>query len=126
MKKLLLIIALIIPAFCLYKYVYQNHRDIENEEASFELKSSTLINEFSINPIESETKYLNKTIEITGSITDINATNLTLNNIIFCQFSEHLQKSLSMNSQVKIKGRFIGYDDLLEQIKLDQCTVGIN
>jgi hypothetical protein len=123
MKKLLLIIVLLITAFGLYKYVYQKHRDIEKEIASFEFKSTTLINEFSINPIESETKYLNKTIEITGSITDSNSSNLTLNNIIFCQFSQQLQKPPSENSQVKIKGRFIGYDDLLEQIKLDQCTL---
>ena len=31
--------------------------------------------------------------------------------------------SFEENLQVKIKGRVIGYDDLLEQIKLDQCTI---
>ncbi|MCF7561382.1 OB-fold putative lipoprotein [Sabulilitoribacter multivorans] len=123
MKRLIVLIIIIITAICLYKYVYQNHRNIANETSSFQLTSNTLINEFSINPIDSETKYLNKTIEVTGSITNLNPTNLTLNNIIFCQFQENLQKSLSHNSQIKIKGRFIGYDDLLEQIKLDQCTV---
>jgi hypothetical protein len=26
-------------------------------------------------------------------------------------------------SLIKIKGRFIGYDDLLEEIKIDQCII---
>ena len=30
--------------------------------------------------------------------------------------------SLQKNIKVKIIGRVVGYDDLLEQVKLDQCT----
>ena len=43
---------------------------------------------------------------------------------IYCQLlnaSDH--KELTAGGEVKIKGRFIGYDDLLEEVKLDQCLI---
>jgi hypothetical protein len=30
---------------------------------------------------------------------------------------------LKVNDSVTVKGRCIGFDDLLEEIKLDQCTI---
>lgn len=123
MKKWLIPIVIIISAFSLYKYIYQNHRDIANETSSYVITATNLIAEFSINPIDSETKYLNKTIEISGLLTNLSSNNLTINNQVFCLFSNTIQKPLSTNSQIKIKGRFIGYDDLLEEIKLDQCFI---
>ena len=68
-----------------------------------------------------EKKHLNKTIEITGRITDVTKSDLTLNNMVFCQFSEN--QLVELNSNITVKGRCIGYDDLLEQLKLDQCII---
>ena len=107
----------------IYNYVYQNHRVIASETSSFNLTSNDFINQFSINPTDSESKYLNKTIEVNGSLTNFGSSNLTLDDKVFCQFSNKIKQTLSINTQIKIKGRFIGYDDLLEEIKLDQCTI---
>lgn len=123
MKKLFIPIILVLSAVGVYKYVYKNHRDIANEAPSFTITSTNLIGEFSINPVDAESKYLNKTIEISGLVTNLSSNNLTINNQIFCLFPNTIQKPPSTNSQIKIKGRFIGYDDLLEEIKLDQCTI---
>ncbi|WP_142783559.1 OB-fold protein [Changchengzhania lutea] len=122
-KKWFILIILILLAIVSYNYIYKNHRDIANETSHFKLTAADISSEFAINPTNSEIKYLNKTIEVTGTITNLNPNNLTLNNKVFCQFSNRIQKTLSNNSQIKVKGRFIGYDDLLEEIKLDQCTI---
>ena len=84
-RKLIVLLVLILLAVAGYKYLYQDHRDIQKEQAEFVVSSSFMANEFSQNSIEAEKKYLNKTIEINGVITEINITNITLNNSVFCQ-----------------------------------------
>ena len=122
MKKWIVFIILIIIGIVLYHYIYQDHRNIESEDAEYTLFSNEIINEFKINPSDAETKYLNKTIEISGNISEINTNQMTLNQTIYCQFSS-LKPNYIVNQTVKIKGRFIGYDSLLEEIKLDQCSI---
>ncbi|GAA4817530.1 OB-fold protein [Litoribaculum gwangyangense] len=110
-------------AIVIYNYTYKNHRDIKTEEVEFSLTSEEILNEFSINPTQSEKKYLNKTIEVTGTISEKTPTTITLDHIVFCQFSNEIKTVVENNSLLKIKGRFIGFDDLLSEIKLDQCFV---
>jgi hypothetical protein len=120
MRKWIILLMLIVIAILAYNYIYKDHRDIKSEEAVFILKSTDLSNEFTVNPSASEKKYLNKTIEVTGDITELNAFDLTLDDNIFCQFSDKIKVKSNI---VSVKGRFIGYDNLLEQIKLDQCNI---
>lgn len=120
-KKILSIISLLVIAFIVYNYVYQDHRDIAAEEAKFSLSPEQIVSAFKANSKDSEKKYLNHTIELTGSVTESNSKDLTLNHIVFCQFSENHETKL--NANIKIKGRCIGYDDLLEQVKFDQCYI---
>jgi hypothetical protein len=122
-RNLLLLFILVLLVFIAYSYVYQNHRDIKTEKAAFSITSNEILNEFSINPIEAEKKYLNKTIEVKGEITEKSKSTITLNDLVFCQFSNQISNLLNDNTQIKIKGRVIGYDDLLEQVKLDQCFI---
>jgi hypothetical protein len=124
MRKWIVLIILIVIGIIAYNYIYKEHRDIESETAEFVLNSSDLVNEFAINPSASEKKYLNKTIEVFGTITELNVQDLTLDNNIFCQFNSKIEVDTS--KKVSIKGRFIGYDDLLEEIKLDQCSITTN
>jgi hypothetical protein len=124
MKKwAVLILLCVIVAFIGYRYVYQDHRDIATETSVYKLTASDISNEFAINPIPSENKYLNKTIEVSGSISDKDPQNITIDGKVFCQFSNKVQTTLNNTDEIKIKGRFIGYDDLLEQVKLDQCII---
>jgi hypothetical protein len=124
MRKWIVLIILIVIGIIAYNYIYQDHRDIESETAEFVLNSTDLVNEFTINPSASEKKYLNKTIEVFGTITELNDQDLTLDNNIFCQFNSKIEVDTS--KKVSIKGRFIGYDELLDQIKIDQCSIITN
>lgn len=123
MKKWVILILLFVFVVIIgYRYVYQNHRNIATEASIYKFTALDISNEFVINPIVSENKYLNKTIEVSGSISDKNPQNITLNGKVFCQFSNKIETTLDTD-QIKIKGRLIGYDDLLEQVKLDQCII---
>lgn len=122
MRKWILIGLLIIAGIMVYNYIYQAHRDIKNESASFMVIAKEIDKEFALNPVKAEQKYFNKTIEVSGIISTQNDKTLTLNNTVFCQFEEPI-KSINTTKKLTVKGRFIGYDDLLEQIKLDQCYI---
>lgn len=123
-KYLILIVIIVLAAFIGYNYLYKDHRNIEGENAQYSLTAHQIHSEFNIDPIVSQNKYLNKTIEISGNVSEINENEITINDMVFCQFSEKtIQQEIKLNSKITIKGRFIGYDDLLEQIKLDQCII---
>ena len=123
LRKLIILITLIIIAFFVYQYIYQDHRDINTEKPEFTLSSDDLILQFSKNASEAEAKFLNKTIEVSGLVSEVNDQNLVISNTIFCQFLNPITSPIDINTPINIKGRCIGYDDLLEEIKLDQCTI---
>lgn len=126
MKKLYWIILLIsiIGGFLGYNYIYQDHRDIDAEKPEFTLASEDISKEFADNASTAEAKYLDKTIMVSGNITEVNTEDITINNTIFCVLSEAYETTnFKINDNITIKGRCIGYDDLLELIKLDQCSI---
>jgi len=122
-KWIIILIAVIIAAIVVYNYIYQDHRDIETEKAEFVMSANEISTLFSENASASEQKFLNKTIEVSGLISEINTNDITIDDKVFCQFSKESSSNLKANSKVTIKGRVIGYDDLLEQVKLDQCII---
>ena len=123
MRKYWIIIALLLIGFIGYNYLYKDHRNIETENAEYSLTSQQMHSEYDIDAMASQNKYLNKTIEISGHVSEISETEITLDDMVFCQFSEQIPKEIQLNSKITVKGRFIGYDELLEQVKLDQCII---
>ena len=127
MKKRVFVFIVLIVALIFYfgySYIYQDHRNISKESADYIEEASHFHNSFSDDPKAASDKYLNKTLIVKGKITELTEAELTLNNAIFCSFldKDELQ-SLRLNSEISVKGRCIGYDDLLEEIKLDQCSI---
>lgn len=67
-------------------------------------------------------KWNNKIVQISGTITEINEDGILLNHDVYCQLEEKLIKAAE-NDIITLKGRVIGYDELLEEIKLNQCII---
>lgn len=123
MRKFLIFFVLLLLGVLVYNYINKDHRIIATEQSVLVVSSANINNEFSKNPLDSKERYIDNTIEVFGLISEINSYDITLDNKVFCQFSNQIKDSLKENIKVKIKGRVIGYDDLLEQVKLDQCTL---
>ena len=123
-RNLILILVILLITYFGYNYIYQDHRDIKTETPAFTISALSLASEFQENPTTAETKYLNKTIKVTGIVTELTKTDLTLDKIIFCSIIKSSNtETINLNDKIIIKGRCIGYDDLLEIIKLDQCSI---
>ena len=121
-KWWVLFFIVITSLFLVYNYIYQDHRDIKTEQASYSTTAKALQLAFVNTPATSQKKYLDQSIEISGKVSKISKNAITLNGSIFCVFLDK-NNSIKINQTLTVKGRFVGYDDLLEEIKLDQCSV---
>ncbi|MBV1922799.1 MAG: hypothetical protein KUG68_02095 [Flavobacteriaceae bacterium] len=120
-RRNLVIIALIftLGAYFGYNYMYQDHRDIKTEEAFKSVSAADLVTVFKANASPEE---LNKTIEVTGVVTEIDGNAITIDNAVQCSFDAAVS-GISVNDKVTVKGRCIGYDDLFEIVKFDQSNL---
>jgi hypothetical protein len=124
-KKFIIIFALfLIVLYFGYKYIYKSHRDISSENAAFTITSAMILNDYKNDEKDANAKYSDKTIVVKGKITQID---LTTKSIVIDEklygMLLNLDKDIKVNDSVSIKGRFLGYDELLEELKMDQITI---
>jgi hypothetical protein len=121
-KIILLFAVILIVGFLSYSYIMTGGaRDLEKETSDFSVSAIAIFGEFTTNSEKATTKYLNKAVEITGKVTNVTQNVITLDGKVSCQLQ--VPQQAVVNSQLKIKGRVTGYDDLLEELKLDQCLI---
>ena len=123
MRKLKIYFILIVLASLVgyfgYKYLYHAHRDINAETSVVETSAQLLSEAYQQN---GQDAYLNKTVTISGTITEKDANTITLDNSVHCTFEGDIA-DIELDSKVTIKGRCIGYDDLFELVKIDQSII---
>ena len=127
MKKKLLLSSILIAvvAVSIYLYIYKDHRNIATETADFSITVSTLQKEFTTNDSLAIQKYQDKTIQISGKLTSIDIENkaIVVDEKVYANFLNAVPSSLSVGKLIKVKGRFLGYDDLVEEFKIDQTII---
>lgn len=127
-KKITLIfLVLFLIIIVVYRFVYKEHRDITTEKGAFTITAKDLFSEFQKNEVTANAKYLDKTIEVAGAISslDFDSNSIVIDEKLFATFKDKIPLTFRVNSKVNIKGRFIGYDALMEELKMDQCVVEI-
>ena len=116
-------IALCLIGFSGYQYVmHGGARDLSTEETAFTVTATAITTEFSTNLESSNKKYLEKPIAISGKVTAVTGTQITLDNTVICSLKKQ-ETSIKNNQSVSIKGRVVGYDDLMGEVKIDQCFI---
>ncbi|MFD2892856.1 hypothetical protein ACFS5J_12620 [Flavobacterium chuncheonense] len=123
-KVLIGIFILLLFAFAMFNYIYKGHRDVSSEKPSYVISAVDLENTFLENEEFANKKYLDQTIVINGKVTDVDV----VNNIIILEGKVSAKcnvpiVNVNFGTIIKVKGRFIGYDDLLEEYRMDECTV---
>ncbi|HQF47324.1 hypothetical protein C3L50_03620 [Flavobacterium alvei] len=110
-----------ILSFTGYNYImHGGARNLSSEETAYTVSSKSIANEFATNIEMSNKKYLEKAIAIKGTITKITGTEVIIDNSIICNLKE-LDPSITKDQVITLKGRVVGYDDLMGELKLDQC-----
>lgn len=125
-KKTLLAISFTVAILCsVYIYTYKPHRDIPSEKANYVVTIAGLESEFESNDSLAYAKYQDKTIELTETVSaiDLPSKGILLGEKVFATFKDGLPKNIVSGKRLKIKGRFLGYDELLGEFKIDQSSV---
>ena len=124
-KKLYIIlgflIVLLITGYSVYKYMYKDHRNIASESVDFELNTLQLNTGMSTS--QGAVNYIDRVIQTHGIITAVEQNTIILDDKVQVNFSTDSSIALSEGVEVHIKGRCVGYDDLLELVKVDQATL---
>jgi hypothetical protein len=97
-------------------------RDLQSEEPAFTLKSKDFVAEFTAKETEANKKYLEKPVVISGTISSVNGKEVILDEVVVCGFTV-ADASLIEGQSVLIKGRVVGYDDLMGSVNMDQCSI---
>ncbi len=128
MRKKIIIVSMFSLAVIgagLYFYMYKGHRNIASESADYSLTVKTLQQQFTQNSGKANKQYADKTIEVYGKITslDLPSNTITLDGKLSAVFKDSSMTKLQVEKLIKIKGRFVGYDDLLDEFKMDQASL---
>lgn len=126
MKNLLIIGALVgvvVGAWAVWYVFFKPHRDVGSEKPQYTLTSQALSDAFK-NDTTAMGTYVDKAILVEGTITGLEGKHVSLGNIICSMDSVNALKigSLKSGDAVKIQGRLTSYNDLMEEIMMDNCV----
>ena len=124
-KALIAVTVFLVLAFATYKYMYKSHRNISTETVSYSASVKEVYTAFQQNDSLANAKYIDKTIEIYGKITNLDLSNkiITVDEKLLARFTNSIPNTLKLQNSIALKGRVVGFDDLLEEIQMDQCTI---
>lgn len=117
---------IILLATAVYFVWNKPHKDYSTMRTDITISSLNFINEFKANSTLATEKYLNQIIFVSGNTTDKLTKSVVLDNGIVCTLDSSSLKALRLiqiNNEISIKGRFVGFDDLFEEIRLDHCFI---
>lgn len=116
----------LIVAFWSYNYVMHcGERNLESEDTAFVVSPNQITKEFTTDINQANKKYLEKAIAVQGIVTDIIENQIIIGNSVVCTFQKS-ENSIHKNQIITVKGRVVGYDDLMGELKLDQCFINKN
>lgn len=111
---------LVITACSIYAYVFKPHDKVVDITSEY-IGSA---NDFMVKIKEDAKLWNSKIVTLTGEISSLEANGIILENNIFCQFDNASETlNLQKGKTTTIKGHIIGYDDLFDELKLNQCII---
>lgn len=126
MKKgvIVVLVLVILGGLGAYLYVFNKpHRNPSAETASYSLAASELAQKFVTDQKASNQKYVDKVVEVSGTAMEVTDTYIILDNVLNCTMADAIGTSgVQAGDEITIKGRVIAFDDLLEEVKLDNCV----
>ena len=103
-KYIILITILLSIIFFVYRYIYHEQRNIETEKPNFSLKSIDLENDLKSGDVIFNKKYLDKTIEVSGVVSEIEITDnaILIDDKIFATLSSKLNTDVKVDDNILI------------------------
>ena len=111
--------------FGMWATSWKKARNPSTEKATFELTADAFAKEFKANATEANKKYINQAVLLEGDVTAVSGVTLSLGNVACNMDSTQIAKvkDVKVGSKIKVQGLVVGYNDLMEEISLAQCTI---
>ena len=121
-KKLaIIILTLIFIIGIFYFFTYQNkHTDWIDIKPQISLSAQELLQTFQNG---GENDLINKVVQISGTITALDDSLYILDKTVVCKPAVNIESNITEKEFVTVKGRCVGYDDLLMEVRLDHVVV---
>ena len=128
------VVVAVIYAFYIYN---KPHIDVENQKADFDIGADIILNDFTSDPVTAAQKYNGKIIIVDGLLNSevskdpgdrsilISSADVMINCELDSTQLPELQ-GYTKGEPVTVKGIFIGFDDLLEELQMNNCFIGKN
>lgn len=123
MIKKIIIVCITILLSCIGIYVYVSKPATDYYTLKSE-KNFDSTSQF----VDVQEDYLSKIVEIQGVVTHINTVspfvNITLDtSFVFSFEMTKTEKNFFLGEKIKVKSRFVGYDDLFEEYSFTDCNI---
>ena len=111
---------LVVGVVNVYQYISMSPKDVVEITPEY-VGDAT---EFNFLVTDNLSYWTGKVVQISGKVTELTEYGVVMNGTIFCQFEngDDLQ-SIVENQQINIKGKLVGFDEILMEIKLNQCIL---
>jgi hypothetical protein len=128
-------IALFVIGVLVYVFYYNKpHRDIQREAVDYEMSADDLLNRFMNDEMDALNQFDNKVILVSGAVSEVidrrDGVSIILlegsGGMINCEVNMDyhvVSQMVEINETHHIKGLLIGYNDLLNEIQLKQCSI---
>ena len=120
-----LLVGVVALGFILNATLNPKPRVIANEKAAFLIPADELQYFFANNEETASQKYMDKVLEVSGQVTEIEGKSIVLDNRVLVNFLTDTGNGLNEGEELVIKGRCVGFDELLLQVKIDQAEISI-
>jgi hypothetical protein len=117
-----LLLVVLLVAISINYVFHGGARDLATEQTEFNVSSKDIILEFASNITTATNKYSDKAISISGKVTAVSDSVVTIDHTIICNFKSP-DTSIKNDQLISVKGRLVGFDDLMGELKLDQCSI---
>ena len=111
---------LVVGVVNVYQYISMSPKDVVEITPEY-VGDAT---EFNFLVTDNLSYWTGKVVQIDGKVTELTEYGVVINGTIFCQFEngDDLQ-SIVENQQINIRGKLVGFDEILMEIKLNQCIL---
>lgn len=120
---LTVLLVLIVAGIGGYFYIYQSHKSLDDMEVVYTGSAQEFQSKMEASA-DAWSKEGDKVIELTGIITAKDVKGISVDDNFYFQLEEGTKTDgLAEDQKIRIKGRIIGYDDLLGELKLDKAII---
>lgn len=98
-------------------------RIIANEKAAFFIPADQLQDFFANNEDTATQKYMDQVLKVSGVITEIEGKSVVLDHRVLINLLTDTAAGFHKGEELIIKGRCVGFDELLVQVRIDKAEI---